>query len=468
MRLSTLRRQLLVAMGLPVTIGCGASPPPGGGGGGDGTGSGTDRITIGSGSGDGEIGNEAPDWHEGDACTIDMLPESICGGAVDAQGKGACYGHGDNLTSYGNSSLWITQGSYGSHDAAFASFVFDQAATDAYRTSLASNNLPLDQYCCFSQCTGMRVASSAPLDVPPGYRTDQVCIPAPPAGTSAPSADAPDCPGAVELQGAMRPMMSGYQGTCCYGVVVEDPPEIHYRGRPARVDGVAKLPDTAATEAWCAMVDVAIPEDVRGKLAAAWTEAARLEHASIASFSGLALELMAAGAPPALIEAAHRAALDEIAHARVAFGLASAYAGAPVGPAPFAAARELGGGDLRSLAIACVVDGCVGETVAAVEAARAADAATDPVVADALRVIAEDEARHAELAWSIVAWALRADPGLAPAMETALARASAPRELPDGDDLSAHGVLPPQALAALRAEVLREVVEPCARALRLG
>jgi hypothetical protein len=61
---------------------------------------------------------------------------------------------------------------------------------------------------------------------------------------------------------------------------------------------------------------------------------ALLEHASVASFARFSLQLMAAGAPASLVEAAHRAALDEIEHARLTFRLASRYEGRALGPGP--------------------------------------------------------------------------------------------------------------------------------------
>src|SRR5260221_2725836 len=52
------------------------------------------------------------------------------------------------------------------------------------------------------------------------------------------------------------------------------------------------------------------------------------------------------------------------------------------------------------------LEACVGETCAALEAAEAAERATDPVVRSVLRCIASDESRHAELGWRFVRWAL--------------------------------------------------------------
>lgn len=149
----------------------------------------------------------------------------------------------------------------------------------------------------------------------------------------------------------------------------------------------------------------AMPRDeLRRALADAWANDARFEHASIASFAKLSLELLALGAMAELVAASHRAALDEVEHARLCFALASRYAAEPIGPG----ALDLGSSvalatTLERIAAAAVVEGCVGETLGAIEAAEAARA-RDPIVARALRVIAEDEAKHAELSRRVVAW----------------------------------------------------------------
>jgi len=85
------------------------------------------------------------------------------------------------------------------------------------------------------------------------------------------------------------------------------------------------------------------------------------------------------------------------------------------------------------------------------------------------KTIAEDETRHAELAWAIVAWCVRAGgPALHAALGRALdaARASAPASAqPDGQDLWIHGVVPAPDLADLRRAVIADVVAPCLAAL---
>jgi hypothetical protein len=137
------------------------------------------------------------------------------------------------------------------------------------------------------------------------------------------------------------------------------------------------------------------------------------------------------------------------------------------------AARMSAAGDAAALALETLLDGCINETVAAALAEAAGDAATDPAVAEALHAIAADEARHAELAWRIVAWCIErsASAGGAPLIaalrEAAAEAAAAPLTAsPDArDDLAAHGVLGDAAHAATRVGVLREIVAPCLDAL---
>lgn len=79
-----------------------------------------------------------------------------------------------------------------------------------------------------------------------------------------------------------------------------------------------------------------------------------------------------------------------------------------MGPAPFAIGAVDVCSDLAAVAASAVIEGCVGETLAAVQAAEQLAAATDPAVRSALEEIVRDETRHAELAWRFVAWAVEA------------------------------------------------------------
>lgn len=103
-----------------------------------------------------------------------------------------------------------------------------------------------------------------------------------------------------------------------------------------------------------------------------------MEHASVAAFARFTLELLALGAPASLVDAASSAMADEVRHARSCFGLATYYSGAVVGPGPLPVGGALTDVELLHTVELAVLEGCIGETSAALEAAWAADAATEP------------------------------------------------------------------------------------------
>ncbi|HEX5102055.1 MAG TPA: hypothetical protein VFV94_21245, partial [Polyangiaceae bacterium] len=125
-----------------------------------------------------------------------------------------------------------------------------------------------------------------------------------------------------------------------------------------------------------------------------------------------------------------------------------------------------------------VLEGCIGETQAAVEAAWAAEAATDSVARDVLERIVEDETRHAALAFDFVAWAAERDATVRSLVERTFARARARAEdearrdsAATGDDgvegalsgtaratLAAHGVLDEPTRRAARRAALCDVL----------
>jgi hypothetical protein len=149
-----------------------------------------------------------------------------------------------------------------------------------------------------------------------------------------------------------------------------------------------------------------LAREEREQLASAWATDGLLEHASIASFLRLAFELEALGAPSVLIRRCLAAAEDEQRHTRLCFALASEFAGFPIGPGPlpFVMPRPP---SLALLARETLLDGCVGEAVAAHAASLAREDARDPVVRSMLDVIAHDEASHARLGWDILAFVHR-------------------------------------------------------------
>lgn len=105
-----------------------------------------------------------------------------------------------------------------------------------------------------------------------------------------------------------------------------------------------------------------------------------LEHASVAAFARFVLELIAPGAPSELVVSAQQVLGDEIEHARLCFGLASAYAGEALGPGALSAQGALDDPSFQGCVARAIHEACVGETLAAAEAIEALARATDPAV----------------------------------------------------------------------------------------
>jgi hypothetical protein len=231
---------------------------------------------------------------------------------------------------------------------------------------------------------------------------------------------------------------------CCYDMHSRCPHPAE--GRPLRAsldDAPILAPVTTRDTGWSATRSPGRLDPAR---ASRWSEAARFEHASVASFAKLALDLLRHGAPPELLEATHRAAIDEIDHARRSFELAARFdGGAPRGPGPLAV-PELLGVSLHDLARETLRDGCVGETLAAARAAREHDTSDDVVERETLAVIARDEESHAELAFRILAWTATKDASVLDGLE---------------DEAQALG----DALPPVDREVVALVVLPCLRGL---
>ena len=251
-------------------------------------------------------------------------------------------------------------------------------------------------------------------------------------------------------------------------------------GRPFLIDGSARLAPCEARADWLATLRAADttsnPGDLdaaaRAAIAGGWLEQALMEHASVAAFARFSLQLLGLGAPAELLTAAAHAQADEIAHARDCFALARRYGAGDVGPGPLPLAGALDETDLRSIVLGTITEGCIGETVAALEAVEACAHCTDPAARSALERIAADETRHAQLAWRFVAWALETGPAsLRGEVREAFARAreSALPAAPSGSALDRrllqHGLMSAELRSALRARVLRDVIAPCAGAL---
>jgi hypothetical protein len=202
----------------------------------------------------------------------------------------------------------------------------------------------------------------------------------------------------------------------------------------------------------------------RARLAQHWTEVALLEHASIAGIARLSLQLLSLGAPTDLVEAANRALADETKHARLCFALATAYRGEPVEPEEPITERSPSGEGPESILRGVIRQSCVGFTQAALGAAHALSLCEDYAVSEVLEEIANDEARHAELAFRIVQWLIGERPELrcvaAEEFEEALACIDADAEPTGVGELRSFGVLDDGALARVRRRALGAVVGP--------
>lgn len=178
-------------------------------------------------------------------------------------------------------------------------------------------------------------------------------------------------------------------------------------GRPFVVEGSERLAPATARTDWTA--DVTPELDMlsartKKKLGEYWTMIGQMEHASVAAFARFSLQLLALGAPPELILRSQTAMGDETHHAQLAFALASAYLERPVGPGPLEISGALADVSVEEVLRTVIVEGCIGETVAAMEAKEALTYVTDPTLRYVFGEIARDESQHAMLAWRTVGW----------------------------------------------------------------
>ena len=246
-------------------------------------------------------------------------------------------------------------------------------------------------------------------------------------------------------------------------------------GRPFLVEGEQRLAPIAARADWSELSHLPLLHRLDAMLAARvaerWIRVALMEHASIAAFARFTLQLLSLGAPAELIERATSAMADETKHAKACFAVATSYAAAPVGPGRLAVESSLDEMSLEQIVLNTIREGCIGETVAAIEAREAAEHTADPALRALLLTISEDETRHAELAFRFVQWALtQGDAELERAVrrEFALLAAEPLQDsagMPHDDALLAHGIVPEGMRQTIRARAIAAVILPCSSAL---
>lgn len=160
---------------------------------------------------------------------------------------------------------------------------------------------------------------------------------------------------------------------------------------------------------WCSsgrrpegLVDV---EAARGEpIGAYFADACRMEAASVPAFAALRDELLMHGAPADLVARAERSKEDEVRHTRITAALARRFGAQEGAWAEPPEVKRSNQRSLEAIALENAVEGCVNEAYAALLATWQGEHARDPSVRAAMSKIAEDERRHAELAYSVAEW----------------------------------------------------------------
>ena len=141
-----------------------------------------------------------------------------------------------------------------------------------------------------------------------------------------------------------------------------------------------------------------------------WLHHAEAEHASIASFARHTLQLMAIGAPSRLLIASQAASLDEIKHAKICYGFAGSFLAVDFQPGPLNVDGSLEKLSPREIIRSVIQEGCIEETLSAIEAKYASNKSSDPAIKKSMIEIASDETNHAQFAWNTVKWFLEKYP----------------------------------------------------------
>lgn len=251
------------------------------------------------------------------------------------------------------------------------------------------------------------------------------------------------------IMGLLSPVITFFLGVLSFN---------YSRGRALRRGGKARLPALGAGSSWTR--DDAPHLELPPAAVEGWLANARTEIASVAAFNHLANQLLALGAPSTLVRGALEASLEEIAHAEACFGIAQRGRAMSVLRFPEAEKSPDKRASLAALAEECVVEACFLERASAIVAARLAhEEALHPSIRAVLEQIAEEEARHAEHGWDVLAFAVEASPTVWSAAESALARAARAEYPPPVNDASLErfGLASPETWRSALEEAWNEV-----------
>lgn len=191
-------------------------------------------------------------------------------------------------------------------------------------------------------------------------------------------------------------------------------------GRPFTVGGVSRttrsensaVKNSLEVGSWIIDKPVSMFENItyNYQIGLEWLQQAEGEHASVASFARHTLQLMSIGAPSELLVRSQSASIDEIKHAKMCYGLASIFLHQNMIPGIFDVENSLESLEIKDIIKSVIHEGCIEETLAALEAHFRADVAEDSTVKATLVEIAHDETRHAKLAWDTIEWVTKKYP----------------------------------------------------------
>jgi len=133
---------------------------------------------------------------------------------------------------------------------------------------------------------------------------------------------------------------------------------------------------------------------------ASWHAAGLAEHAAVGAFAKLCLEMLVAGAPPRLVRLATKAQEEEVLHAQIALALGGTGESRLDFPAHTLEIRK----DLAAMRAAAIDEGVKGEGHSALKLFERAKAEGETALGQLALAMAQDEARHAELAEETLAW----------------------------------------------------------------
>ena len=141
-----------------------------------------------------------------------------------------------------------------------------------------------------------------------------------------------------------------------------------------------------------------------------WLEQAEAEHASIAAFARNTLYLMHLGSTAGLLMTSQEAGMEKINHTKLSYGIATTFIGHDLAPGPLNVDGCLDEVDLKIITRSVVLDGCIEDTILAIETAQRANSSEDLAIKSALNQMAWDNAKHAQYAWDTLEWIIEKFP----------------------------------------------------------